>query len=231
MAGYREHISVSGLLGVTVGVGATYGFGFTPIQGAIAGCLTGVAGMLPDLDSASGRPVRELFGLCAVVASLIVMQNLVETRGDLEEAMFYSVFTYAAVRFGGKYLFSKLSVHRGMFHSIPALLISAQITFLFYHGDTLRVNLLMAVGVAVGFMSHLILDELYSVHWSGVTVKLKSSAGSAVKFFSSSLFPNFIAYSLLCAITYATLMQLGLVEKPQQPAFLQQAISQDVLHR
>ena len=54
MAGYREHISVSGLLGVTVGVGATYGFGFTPIQGAIAGCLTGVAGMLPDLDSASG---------------------------------------------------------------------------------------------------------------------------------------------------------------------------------
>ena len=38
----------------------------------------------------------------------------------------------------------------------------------------------------VGFLSHLVLDEIYSVDFRGARIKLKSSAGSAVKFMSSS---------------------------------------------
>jgi hypothetical protein len=60
MAGYRTHVSVSGLLGIAYGAAAAYFFGtmFTPVQGALAGVLTWVAGMLPDVDSDSGKPVR-----------------------------------------------------------------------------------------------------------------------------------------------------------------------------
>ena len=46
MAGYREHISVSGVLGVFYGVGSVLVFEFSPVQGALAGVLTWVAGML-----------------------------------------------------------------------------------------------------------------------------------------------------------------------------------------
>ena len=51
MAGYREHVSVSGILGVAYGCAAVFMFGYTISQAAIAAILTWVAGMLPDLDS------------------------------------------------------------------------------------------------------------------------------------------------------------------------------------
>ncbi len=58
MAAYREHITFSTMLGVGYGLGATFALGFTPAQGALAAWLTALGGMLPDLDSESGRPVR-----------------------------------------------------------------------------------------------------------------------------------------------------------------------------
>ena len=100
MASYREHISVSGLLGVSYAVGATFAYGFTPVQGALAGVLTGVAGMLPDLDSGSGRPVREIFSLIAAVAPFVMMQHLLNWGGDVETAMLLAVSLYAAIKYG-----------------------------------------------------------------------------------------------------------------------------------
>ena len=41
-------------------------------------------------------------------------------------------------------------------------------------------------GVMVGFLSHLLLDELYSVDIRGVKVKLNKYAGTAVKLASPS---------------------------------------------
>ena len=51
--------------------------------------------------------------------------------------------------------------------------------------------------VAIGFLSHLVLDELYSVQWSGVRVTLKKSSGSALKMFGPEFVPNAMAYMLL----------------------------------
>ncbi len=67
MAGYKTHITVSGALGVGYGVAGSILAGFTPVEGALAGVLTWFSGMLPDLDSASGRPVREVFSLLAAL--------------------------------------------------------------------------------------------------------------------------------------------------------------------
>lgn len=216
MAGYREHITVSGLLGVGYGFGAAIGFGFSPVQGALAGCLTGVAGMLPDLDAQSGRPVRELFSLTAAVVPIMLMERIVELSGSFEGTMLVSVLLYAAIRFGGAAVLAKLAVHRGMFHSIPALLIAAQTAFLCYKSDDVRVKLLMSAGVALGFLSHLILDEMYSVQWSGIRLKLNKAAGSAVKVFAKSAGANLVAFGLLAFVTYASLVDAGVVEQHDQ---------------
>ena len=62
MAAFREHIIFSSLLG-----GGYAAFlsntGIETTHAVLAGGVCGVSGMLPDLDSASGKPVRELFGL------------------------------------------------------------------------------------------------------------------------------------------------------------------------
>jgi hypothetical protein len=74
----------------------------------------------------------------------------------------------------------------------------------------------MAGGAAIGFFSHLVLDEIYSVEWSGVHVRLNKFAGSAVKFFGSRLVPNVVTYSLLMLLTYAALMQANMVQSPSR---------------
>ena len=123
MAAYKEHISVSGFLGAVYGLVATFAFGFSPVQGALAGCLAWFAGMLPDLDSQSGKPIREVFSLLAALAPRVMMQWLYHWAGSAEGAMLLAVLLYVVIRYGGAFVLSKLAVHRGMFHSVPALLI------------------------------------------------------------------------------------------------------------
>lgn len=216
MAGYREHVSVSGLCGIGYGVSAVIAGGFTPVQGAIAGCLTYVGGMLPDLDSETGKPIQEVFGLVAAVLPMICIRHLVHWTGTVEGAILAAICLYVLVRHGGASLLSRFSVHRGMFHSIPALVIAAELVFLGYVSDSMSVRMLMGGGVALGFLSHLLLDELYSVQWTGVKIRLSKSAGSAFKMFGKSLGPNMFAWTLLCFLSWLTLLQAGLVEDPYQ---------------
>ena len=54
----------------------------------------------------------------------------------------------------------------------------------------------------LGFLSHLILDEIWSVGFDGVVPKLKASAGSAFKLFSSSVWATAACYALLGALGF-----------------------------
>ncbi len=217
MAGYKTHITVSGALGVGYGTAGAILGGFTPVEGALAGILTWFSGMLPDLDSASGRPVREVFSLLAAFAPFAMMGHLMEwTHHSYEAATLLAVIVYVTIRYGGQAVLNRMAVHRGMFHSIPAMVITAEIAFLAFRGSSMNVKLLMAGGAAIGFFSHLVLDEIYSVEWSGVHVRLNKFAGSAVKFFGNRLVPNVVTYSLLMALTYAALMQANIVQPPNR---------------
>lgn len=218
MAGYKEHISVSGFLGVGYGALASLLMGFTPTQGILAGVLTWIGGMLPDLDSETGRPIKELFCLTAAVASFVAMRSMVRVGADADTALLMAVVTYAAVRYGGAMILGKFAVHRGMFHSIPALIIAGESIFITYVSDFYAVKFLMAGGISLGFLSHLVLDEVYSVERKGARIRLKKSAGSAVKWFGKGLFGNAVAYAILLTMTYITLVESGILIPPQEVA-------------
>lgn len=216
MAAYREHITVSGILGVAYACAAVLLFGYSLAQAAIVAVLTWVAGMLPDLDSESGRPIRELSGVVAAFAPLLLLHNAQAVGVNGDRAMLFAIIAYATAKYGGAFLLGKLTVHRGMFHSVPALLIASELTFLVYHSDEFRVRVLMAVGVGIGFLSHLVLDEMYSVQWDGVKVRLAKSSGSAMKFFGTEALPNGVTMGLLLCLTYATLVEAEIVRDPGQ---------------
>lgn len=221
MAAYREHVSVSGILGVAVGLGSTLALGFSPVQGLLAGWFTAIGGILPDLDSESGRPVREMFGLTAAVAPLLLLGRALYWTGlpnDPEHVMALFLAMYLTIKYGLARLVGAFSVHRGMFHSIPALLIAAQAAYLGFPSSSARVKLLMAGSVAIGFFSHLLLDELYSVQWSGVRLTLKKSAGSALKLFGPGFSGNAIAYMLLAGLTVLSLSQAGIIGPAESPS-------------
>ena len=205
-------------MGIAYAFGAVFMFGFSITQAIIAAILTWISGMLPDMDSQSGKPVRELFGVTSALAPVLLLQhtNQLGISGDRE--MLFALLLYGVVRYGGAELLGRLTVHRGMFHSIPALIIATEVTFLSYASPEIRVKLLMALGVALGFLSHLILDEMYSVQWDGVRVKLNKSAGSALKFFGKESLPNGLALGLMMFLTYASLTSAGVIPDPNRQA-------------
>ncbi len=204
MAGFKMHISVSTLCGIGYGVASAKMLGH-PIETAfLAGALTAIGGMLPDLDSDTGVPVRELSGLAAAVVPLLLYNRLLSAGLTHEAILAMMVGAYLFIRYGAVALFKRVTVHRGMFHSVPAMLISGLCVYIAYDvGNALQsTRYVLAVGVMLGFLSHLILDEIYSVDINGLKIKLKASAGSALKFFSSSITASMVCYGMLGALLY-----------------------------
>jgi membrane-bound metal-dependent hydrolase YbcI (DUF457 family) len=202
MAGFRMHITVSTGCGIIYGAAAVQPLGFSTEAALLAAGITGVGGMLPDLDSASGRPVREMFGLAAVMVPLMLVHRLMQAGVSHEGILAALLIGYLLIRYVVSDVFKRFTVHRGMYHSIPAMLIAGLCVYLAYHSPDRNIRLLLACGVMIGFLSHLILDEIYSVDWRGMKPKLKSSAGSAVKFASPSFFATVTCYLMLGGLLY-----------------------------
>jgi hypothetical protein len=201
MAGFRTHITVSTVCGLGYGAAAVNPLGFPAETAFLAASVTAVGGMLPDLDSDSGVPVRELSGLAAAVIPLLLMPRLAAGGMSQEGVLATLVFLYLLIRYGLGFVLRRVSVHRGMFHSIPAMLIFGLLVYLEYHGE-MRTRLLLAGGVMLGFLSHLVLDELYAVDFNGVRLRLNQFAGSALKFASPSWVATCVCYGLLAGLGF-----------------------------
>lgn len=205
MASYRGHLTLSSVLGAAYGGWAAYQWQFDWGDVFLGAGLTTLGGVLPDLDSDSGVPVRELFGLSAAVVSLVAYPHIREQGFTLEQTLALLGGLYLFIRYGLSRVFRHWTVHRGMFHSIPAMLIAGLITYLALRVGGSIIRLYLAGGVMLGFLSHLVLDELCSVNLAGVSIK--QSAGTALKFFSSSWKATLATYVVLLGLTYLTAME------------------------
>lgn len=202
MASYKGHLAFSASLGFVYGGLARNQLEFDPATAFVGMALTTVGGLLPDLDSDSGVPVRELFSLTAVLVPLMMWRRLMNANFSDEDLFLFLAGVYVMIRYGLSRFFKRVTVHRGMFHSIPGMLIAGLVVYLSYHHPSLRTRLFLAVGVMIGFLSHLVLDEMCSVDFQGLTIKLNKYAGSAVKFFSPSKIGTICTYLILLALGY-----------------------------
>src|SRR5436305_9884601 len=168
MASYRGHLTFSTGLGLTYGGLAAWQFGVPPAVAGVGALFTALGGLLPDLDSDSGVPVRELFGLAGTLVPLMLLRRLAGSGLSAEETLLAVAGVYAFIRYGLTTVFKHLTVHRGMFHSIPAMLIAGLAVFLAYRHPVFELRAYLAVRVMVGFLSHLVLDELCSVDFRGL---------------------------------------------------------------
>jgi hypothetical protein len=202
MASYRGHLMLSAPLGVGYGAVAVLHPEFDWGTVVLGAGLTTVGGLVPDLDSDSGVPVRELFGLTATAVAVLLYHPLRNSGLPLEQALALMALAYFFVRYGVSRLFRRFTVHRGMFHSIPAMLITGLLVYLGYPSPDLFLRLYLAGGIMLGFLSHLILDELYAVDFMGGHIRFNKFAGSALKFVSPSWSATLSAYLLLVVLGY-----------------------------
>lgn len=197
MADFKTHITVSSVLGAGYGAVGIFFFDVPPAHGLVAAAMCSVAGMLPDLDSKSGIPLREMLSFVSVVIPMLMIQRFEQLQLSCEQMVFIAGVMYVVIRFGIGGIFKRFTKHRGMWHSIPAALVAGMITFLVVLSPELEVRIYKSWAVVIGFISHLVMDEVYAVNWEGKLPKAKRSFGTALKFFGKDTGPNMLAYANL----------------------------------
>jgi hypothetical protein len=183
MANFTTHIAVGTIVSGALAT-LTLAADVVAPQNLVAVTMAGVLGsVLPDIDLKDSRPSRAMFAGLAIFFSFAVLFNAA-TELSIAELWILWLGTLLTVRYGLHSIFHRISVHRGIWHSILAAVFSSVATaIVFQHllGKPAGVAWLAAVFMFVGYLTHLTLDEIYSV--DVMDTRLKSSFGTALKLF------------------------------------------------
>ncbi len=208
MAGFHTHITVSTAVGVGYAFVGGYVFHLPLSTCAIAGGLCSICGIMPDLDSDHAVPARETLSFLAAVAPMLLFYRFHYEGLATENILLFGAPLYLLIRFGfGQML--KVSVHRGMFHSIPAALIAGLIAYVLCDTGVSVGRSFKGVGAVIGYLTHLILDEIWAVELAGGRLRLKKSFGTAMKFFGNSGPANSSTWALLTGLSAFAANDLG----------------------
>jgi LexA-binding, inner membrane-associated putative hydrolase len=183
MANFPTHIAVGTVVSGALAT-ATVAADMVAPENIVAVTLAGVLGsVLPDIDLKDSRPARAMFSGLAIFFSFAVLFGL-ERKYSIAEMLVLWLGTFVLVRFGAKELFARFSYHRGVWHSLLALVLCAFVTAWVFHrllGRDAAVAWLAASFMGIGYITHLILDEIYSV--DVMDTRIKASFGTALKLF------------------------------------------------
>ena len=205
MANHQQHTTFSSLSGLVFGTLAWYPCGFPAVTCLLAGGLCSVGGMLPDIDIKTSRSFQDCMSITACITSMLVILRVSTMGVGAEMISIIGAAVFIAVKFGAGNLVQAFTVHRGMIHSIPFAVLCGEILFLTTAGD-ISPRFLKAAGLSLGFFSHLLLDEIYSV--DVVKLSTKKSFGTALKFgMRKHLKLTVILYFLLFCGTFISFKQ------------------------
>ena len=183
MANFSTHIGVAAL-GSGMLATLCLQVGFVDAKDALLLASAGViGGILPDIDLHYSHPSRIIFSLLGILLSFLWI-FAAENDLSIIELWLAGIGIYLLVRYPLWKAFNKFTVHRGALHSIITAILAGLLTVLlcFYVFSRLPfTSWLIGLFIFLGFILHLLLDELYSIDFMGH--RLKRSFGTALKLF------------------------------------------------
>ncbi len=201
MANFHTHITIAaagaGLLSVLcLQVGLVQ-----PREALILALMGTIGGILPDIDLEHAYPSRIMFSLFGILAAFLVIFST-ENDMSIVELWLIGLVTFGSIRWPIWIIFHQYTNHRGSIHSLVAALFFTFLATSFSHyimGKNPFVAWLMGLFVFLGFVLHLVLDELYSVDF--MNSRIKRSFGTALKILDTKKREK--ATALVCATILA----------------------------
>lgn len=206
MAMFREHIGWGAVVAVFFVVCVyVYALATDPALLALLFLTAVVGSFLPDVDSDSSMPFYLVFGAVTVGAGGVALLYALPLTADWRYlagvpagAIFFMWFVVGGI-------IKRLTHHRGIFHSLPALAIAGLGAFLLAreHGLTEMHALLFGGAMALGYFTHLVLDEVHDgVTLDGLPFVRSEVLGGSLKMFARSNAVNVATYTLLVLLAY-----------------------------
>ncbi|MCS6807310.1 MAG: metal-dependent hydrolase [Bacteroidota bacterium] len=212
MGKFIHHLSGGIAIGAISGSVAYYHLHIPLTDAAACSLIACASSMLPDIDSPNSRPNDMAFGLASVLSPVFVLQGMGINRFTSSQIILIALGVYVVVRYGIRRLMQECSVHRGMFHSIPAAIIWGALVYQAFRLSPALIKNAAAASALVGFITHLIIDEVFSfVTFDGMRIAPKKSFGTALKFFSPSILATTTTYTLMVIVLYACFRDMRIV--------------------
>jgi hypothetical protein len=181
MANFSTHLKI----GVFVSGGAVLaldGMGLVAPDHTFALFGLGVLGsLLPAIDADASSPVRAIFGLLGAALAFGWTLPMVGRYPPLELALVWGGL-FVATRYLLLIAFARFTVHRGIWHSWLATAFVALATVNLAHWvlhQPSKPAWVAGLMVGLGYLTHLTLDEIYSVDI--FNSRLRRSFGTALK--------------------------------------------------
>jgi membrane-bound metal-dependent hydrolase YbcI (DUF457 family) len=200
LANFRTHLT-GGAAVSAVAAFASYGQGLSGAAETQALFAVGTAASLvPDIDADDSTPLRAVFDIAGIVVGFLVAFAFAGRFRALE-LMFIWAGTWVLVRWPLRLVFARFTVHRGVWHSLLMALVmalGAGVAADLWLDLPAALAWLVAGFVLLGYVTHLVLDEVASVDLLGRQVK--RSFGTALKPVSLRAWPASLALLALAAL-------------------------------
>ena len=183
MANFNTHLNVAFMVSGTMSL-TVYKAGLIDDSGFLMCVALGtIGGLLPDLDSDNSTPIKLGFNITSFIFAFGLVMHW---RSELSLLALIALWLagYGFMRYVVFSIFTNMTVHRGVIHSVPYMAIMGLgMTYVSYDILNLSLTVSWFYGLFLfgGAMVHLALDELYSVNLSNM--KMKRSSGTAMKFY------------------------------------------------
>jgi len=202
MGNFVHHLSGGVIAGAAVGYTARTYAHLPTVDAAAIGLVCTIASLLPDIDSQESRPNQLLFQALSAIAPIIVVQQFAPQL-RWSTLLLFAAIAYVFVGWGLKVAFAKLTIHRGIFHSIPMAIVTGAITFLLASPLPSLERHWLAAAATLGYAVHLVIDELFAfVNFEGTRLSPKQSFGTALKFGAPSVMATIATYLVLGLLLY-----------------------------
>lgn len=148
-----------------------------------------VGSLLPDIDANDSVPIQITFSVASILLAFVTMFFFAAIFYSVMELVLIWLVTYLLLRWIIFALFSRLTTHRGIFHSLPAALFFGFVSAAVAHrvmGVDPQQAWMSGLFITYGYIVHLALDEFFSVNIFGI--RTRRSFGSAMKLYSRGSF-------------------------------------------
>lgn len=142
-----------------------------------------VGAVLPDIDLQKSRASQAIFSGLGVFLAFTVLLKI-GMQYSLAEMWLLWAAAYLLIRYGGHNVFHAIAQHRGIFHSLLAGIFFGFLTAIIFSKLLATSDIVAWLGglfMLLGYVVHLVLDEVYSV--DVLNERIKSSFGSALKLY------------------------------------------------
>ncbi len=184
MANFKTHYQVATIASASLSATFLAMNILNPGQAIHAFLIGSFSGLMPDVDSPHSISIQVAFSLFSLFLAIFLVFSKAQTYSLVEIAagvvVIYVLMQGIVIK-----IFKTQTVHRGLFHSIPAAVLYGLLVVLicYYLLKSRSFDAwLFGFFACFGYLIHLTLDEIYSVDLNNQ--RLKSSFGTALKLFS-----------------------------------------------